>query len=120
MQPPSTLGQMTKKRSVSIGLPGPTIVSHQPGLPVTGCSLADVLVAGQRVGDEDGVRLGGVELAVGLVGDAEGREQLVAVEPQRLARGNVEVVAAGGRCLQHARVGWRQKLAWIRRVHKRR
>ena len=49
MQPPSTLGQMTKKRSVSIGLPGPTMVSHQPGLPVTGCSLADVLVAGQRV-----------------------------------------------------------------------
>ena len=40
MQPPSTLGQMTKKRLVSIGLPGPTMVSHQPGLPVTGCGLA--------------------------------------------------------------------------------
>ena len=40
MQPPSTLGQMTKKRLVSIGLPGPTIVSHQPGLLVTGCGLA--------------------------------------------------------------------------------
>ena len=40
MQPPSTLGQMTKKRSVSMGLPGPTMVSHQPGLPVTGCGLA--------------------------------------------------------------------------------
>ena len=36
MQPPSTLGQMTKKRSVSIGLPGPTTASHQPGLPVIG------------------------------------------------------------------------------------
>ena len=40
MQPPSTLEQMTKKRSVSIGLPGPTIISHQPGLPVTGWMLA--------------------------------------------------------------------------------
>ena len=40
MQPPSTFGQMTKKRSVSIGLPGPIMTSHQPGLPVTGCGLA--------------------------------------------------------------------------------
>ncbi len=36
MQPPSTLLQTTKKRSVSIGRPGPTSASHQPGLPVTG------------------------------------------------------------------------------------
>ena len=28
-QPPSRFGQMTKKRSVSTGLPGPTSVSHQ-------------------------------------------------------------------------------------------
>ena len=55
MQPPRTLGQMTKKRSVSMGLPGPTIVSHQPGLPVTGWSLADVLVAGQRMADQHGI-----------------------------------------------------------------
>ena len=40
IQPPRTLGQMTKKRSVSIGSPGPTTVSHQPGLPVIGCSSA--------------------------------------------------------------------------------
>ena len=40
MQPPSTLAQMTKKRSVSIGLPGPTMLIHQPGLPVTGWSDA--------------------------------------------------------------------------------
>ena len=40
MQPPSTLGQMMKNRSVSIGLPGPTMVSHQPGLAVTGWGLA--------------------------------------------------------------------------------
>jgi hypothetical protein len=40
MQPPMTLAQITKKRSVSMGLPGPTMVSHQPGLPVTGWALA--------------------------------------------------------------------------------
>ena len=40
MQPPTTLAQMTKKRSVSMGLPGPTIDVHQPGLPVTGLSEA--------------------------------------------------------------------------------
>ena len=40
MQPPSTLAQMTKYRSVSIGRPGPTTASHQPGLPVRGCSSA--------------------------------------------------------------------------------
>ena len=37
MQPPTTLAQMTKKRFVSIGRPGPTIDDHHPGLPVTGC-----------------------------------------------------------------------------------
>ena len=36
MQPPITFEQITKKRSVSIGLPGPTMVFHQPGLPVMG------------------------------------------------------------------------------------
>jgi hypothetical protein len=40
MQPPTTLAQRTKKRSVSIGRPGPTMVSHQPGLPVRGWALA--------------------------------------------------------------------------------
>ena len=40
MQPPITLAQITKKRSVSTGLPGPTMVVHQPGLPVTGLVLA--------------------------------------------------------------------------------
>ena len=40
MQPPTTLEQITKKRSVSIGRPGPTIAPHQPGLPVTGWVLA--------------------------------------------------------------------------------
>ncbi len=36
MHPPKTLVQMMKYRSVSIGLPGPIIVVHQPGLPDMG------------------------------------------------------------------------------------
>ena len=40
MQPPITFEQMMKYLSVSSGRPGPTMVSHQPGLPVTGCTLA--------------------------------------------------------------------------------
>ena len=57
MQPPSTLTQMTKKRSVSNGRPGPTMVSHQPGWPVTGCEVRHMLVAGQRMADEERVGL---------------------------------------------------------------
>ena len=37
MQLPKTFEQMMKCRVGSTGLPGPTIRSHQPGLPVTGC-----------------------------------------------------------------------------------
>ena len=37
MQPPKTLAQIRKNRSVSSGLPGPARLSHQPALPVTGC-----------------------------------------------------------------------------------
>src|ERR1700678_2334670 len=36
MQPPITFEQMMKYLSVSSGRPEPTMVSHQPGLPVTG------------------------------------------------------------------------------------
>ena len=34
-QPPRTLEQMTKYLSVSNALPGPMVLSHQPGLPVS-------------------------------------------------------------------------------------
>ena len=34
--PPSTLEQMTKYFSVSNALPGPIMLSHQPGLPLSG------------------------------------------------------------------------------------
>ena len=35
LQPPSRFEQITKKRSVSIGLPGPISVDHQPSSPET-------------------------------------------------------------------------------------
>ena len=35
-QPPSTFEQMTKYLLVSNALPGPIMLSHQPGLPVSG------------------------------------------------------------------------------------
>ena len=40
MQPPSTLLQMMKKRLVSSGSPSPTMLCHQPGLPVIGWASA--------------------------------------------------------------------------------
>ena len=55
-QPPSTLGHTTKKRSVSIGLPGPTMSFHHPASrwpgpagpaawlsPVSACSTSTAL-----------------------------------------------------------------------------
>ena len=58
MQPPSTLAQMTKKRSVSTGRPGPTTVLPPAGLAGERMRLGDVLVAGQRMADQHGVGLG--------------------------------------------------------------
>ena len=57
----------------------------------------DVLVAGQRVADQDGVRLVGVQRAVGLVGDAVGAELDAAVEPQRPLDAQDRVAALGQR-----------------------
>ena len=62
------------------------MVSHQPGLPVTRMHVGDMLVAGQRMADQDGVGAVGVEFAIGLIGDLERREIDAAIEPQRLVR----------------------------------
>ncbi len=40
MQPPTTVAQIRKYRSLSSTSPGPTIVVHHPGLPVIGCGSA--------------------------------------------------------------------------------
>ena len=42
--------------------------------------------------DENGVRLGGVELAVGLVGDVEGRKGAPAIERQRVVAAKNQTV----------------------------
>ena len=39
-QPPTTLAHTTKRRSLSIGRPGPTMRGHQPGRPLAGCGEA--------------------------------------------------------------------------------
>ena len=59
--------------------------------------LGDELVAGQRVADQDGVRLVGIERAVGLVGHAIGAELDAAVEPQRPLDAQDRVAALGER-----------------------
>ncbi len=46
--------------------------------------IGDVLVAGQRMADQDGVGAVGVEFAIGLVGDLERGEIDAAIERQRL------------------------------------
>ena len=46
--------------------------------------IGDVLVAGQRMADQDGVGALGVEFAVGLVGDLERFQIDAAIEQQRL------------------------------------
>ena len=47
-------------------------------------NVENVLIAGQRVANQNGVRALGVELAVGLIGDLKRREIDSAIKPQRL------------------------------------
>ena len=62
-----------------------------------GMLLGDELVAGQRMADQDGVRLVGVERAVGLVGHPIGAELDAAVEPERALDAQNRVAALGER-----------------------
>src|SRR5207248_1028059 len=54
------------------------------GLAGDGVHIGNVLVAGERMADQNGVGARGVELAIGLVGDLEWGEIDAAIEPQRL------------------------------------
>ena len=63
--------------------PGPTRPVHQPAVGCPGPAGPDVAVAGQRVQHEHGVARVGVELAPGLVGDADGRKRAAALERRR-------------------------------------
>ena len=48
--------------------------------------VGDMLVAGQRMAEQDGVGLVGVQLAIGLIGDAEGAQRHARRHGQRLRR----------------------------------
>ena len=72
---------------IALGVEHP--IGADQGLPPAGLAgdrvrVGGVLIAGQRVADEDRVRPLGVERAIGLVGDRERPEIDAAIEPQRL------------------------------------
>ncbi len=74
MQPPSTLAQMTKNRSVSTGRPGPTTASHQPSLPVIGCGSATYWSPVSAWQTSTALLRAGVQRAVGAVGHGQARQ----------------------------------------------
>ena len=75
------------------------------GLAGDGMDVGDMLVAGQRMADEHEVRLVGVERAVGLIGDGEGREFLPAVERKRDRRKMRDLALRDWRSAQAERNG---------------
>ena len=87
LQPPRTFEQMTKYRSVSMGLPGPIMVSHQPGLRSSGllspAAWALPLSAWQI---KMALSRCSFKRAVGFVSDVNGTEALAAFQVQRVGR----------------------------------
>ena len=72
---------------VAIGIDRQAGTDHRvppAALAGDGMRVGDMLVARQRVADQDGVRAFGVEFAIGLVGDLERRQRNAAIELQRL------------------------------------
>ena len=64
---PRLLTPTTKKRSVSTGLPGPTMLSHQPDLcGIVGVDAGDVMRGVQRMADQHRIAVVGIEPAVGF------------------------------------------------------
>lgn len=73
---------------VAVGIERPAgaddVVPPADVVRCVGVMAGDVVVAGERVADENGVRLGGVERAVGLVDQIVGRQSATAAQVQRL------------------------------------
>jgi len=74
---------------VAIGIERPAGSDH--GFPPAGLAgdrmhIGDMLIAGQRMADQNGVGALGVERAIGLIGDLERRQVDTAIERQRLIR----------------------------------
>jgi hypothetical protein len=97
-QPPRLFTPTMKKRSVSSGTAGADDVVPPAELPVGFVDFVrigmagDVVVAGKRVADQDGVRGVGVQRAVGFVHQVVGRQLRAAAQWQRL----VEMRELGG------------------------
>ena len=105
----------------AVGVDGLARTHHRlppAGLAGDGMRARHVLVAGQGVRDQNGIRLCPIQDAVGLVGDAVGGELPLGIEAQGLEGGNVEIVAAGRGCFQHAGVHGRREVEGIGRIHK--
>ena len=64
-----------------------------------------MLVAGQRMADEHEVRLGGIKLAISLIGDRKLRELAPAVERQLLVEMNDMALRIGDLRQPHRTVG---------------
>ena len=80
MQPPTTFEADHKE---AVGVDRPARPDHR--LPPAGLArdrvpVGDMLVAGQRMADEDGVGFLRVELAIRLIGDSERREPCAGIE----------------------------------------
>ena len=80
--------------------------------------LGDELVERQCVTDQHGVRLVGVERAVGLVGHAIGAELDAAVEPKRLLDAQDRVAAPGQRLALGIGQAVDQRPTWRRLVDR--
>ena len=91
-------------------LPPARLAGHRIG-------VGDMLVAGQRMADQDGVGLARVvERAVGLVGDLERRQQHAGVELERLVGAEAQHRARSGR-RPRCRLLWRAQRPSISSIH---
>ena len=90
LHPPSTLEQMTKYLSVSKALPGPIMLSHQPGLLSPSCHPAAWASPVRAWSTRIAFDFSGVQAAVRLVGQGDGRERTSRLRSRRAgSRANV-------------------------------
>ena len=68
LHPPRLLQQTTKNRRVSMGLPGPMAVSHQPIFTQISMVITrGVMITRKGMANQHRIAVGGIELTIGLV-----------------------------------------------------